>query len=416
MLSSNKKHSIAEQFEANTGFPYATIKGKEYLIEDTCTLAETGLFLSQDKLDEISVNFAQSIDTATQQLFESDASTFSGLCYPIELINLMKTTTTDLSYMRLGFVVDKNGLPKLIEVNSQTPSFNFELEGGTDELLHLLNQKPRDPYYKANLIQSLIDNLETCAQSLGMELKDCNVGLLTCDSVEDIYQMNYIKTLIDNLNITQKTEVLTNLTFDFDHTSNKPFNSITQTKIDILFNWYPLELTITNPYPDGSYFYKLLEQAIKTKQVAVYNGTSFITQNKYLLVYMQENDLVPSDLSDYWTPSFYTKEELEQNQINNWIGKPIWGRQGSGVFGQEIVDGVVSNFNGDMSDSYYNEQYYIYQKMWDSYPITLNNTIYKSTLEKFVYKTNSGWKAGGQGLRISPEHIINNDSSWLILQ
>jgi len=404
---------MIKQFEANTGFPYAKIKGEDYVLNTTCTLNQAGLSLTQTELDDLSVKLAENIEKGTNELFNLNKSDLGELCYPIELIDLLKTKTSDLSYMRLGFVVDIDGNPKLIEVNAQTPSFNFELEGGTDALLPLLNKPPRNTKYITNLTQSLRDNLLLCAESIGKELEDCTVGFLTCDSTEDIYQMNYFKRLIDGLNITKKTEVLTNLTFDFKKLNDKPFNSKTGTEFDILFNWYPLEFTNDNPYPDGSYFYDLLQKAIETKQVAVYNGNSFIAQNKYLLVYMQENNLLDKGLEDYWTPSFYTQEDM--GDIQNWIAKPIWGRQGAGVFGKQKVLDKIIDFNGDMSDDYYNNQYYIYQQMWDSYPIIVNNITYKSTLEKFVYKTKDGWKAGGQGMRISQENVINNDSSWLVL-
>ena len=54
--------------------------------------------------------------------------------------------------------------------------------------------------------------------------------------------------------------------------------------------------------------------------------------------------------------------------------------------------------------------------MWNSYPVIYNNESYKSTLEKFVYKTKDGWKVGGQGLRISQSNIADNDSSWLAIK
>ncbi|MBC7472408.1 MAG: glutathionylspermidine synthase family protein [candidate division SR1 bacterium] len=410
-----EEENFSDKFTNSTGLPYPKVQGRDYLFSQTINLIQTGCKLNQDEFNKLSVDLANLIDSTTATLFNEQKSRLGELCYPLDLIDLIKTPTQNLSYMRLGFVVDMDGNPKLIEINSQTPSYNFELEGGTDEALQLLGKPARDTKYIAGLMQSLNDQLQLCANSISKELKDCTIGFLTCDSTEDIYEMNYLKRLVDGLRVTKKTEVCTNLTFDFKQSTSKPFNSNTQTEFDILFNWYPLEFTHENPYPDGSYFYDLLKKAMDLKQVSVYNGQSFISQNKYLLVYIQENELINRELMDYWTPSFYTQEDLEKAGIQSWIGKPIWGRQGTGVFGKQTILGKTTNFNGDMSDEYYNNQYYIYQQMWNSYPIVIDNIAYKSTLEKFVYKTKDGWKTGGQGMRVSEENVIDNYSSWLIV-
>jgi glutathionylspermidine synthase len=409
-----QEQTFPKIFADQTGLPYADIHN--YILEDTATLTQIGCKQRQSEFDQLAIDLAQSIEKATNILFDEEKSVLGELCYPVELIDLIKQQSSPLSYMRLGFIVPADGKPKLIEINSQTPSFNFELEGGTDTALQLLKKSPRNIAYLKHLQASLRDNLELCAEEIGKTLGDCSVGFLTCDSAEDIYQMNYLKQLVDELKIVQNTEVCTNLTFDFKQTIDKPFNSQTDTQFDILFNWYPLEFTHQSPYPDGSYFYELLRKSIESKKVAVYNGKSFLAQNKYLLVYMQENRLIDQHLLDYWTPSFYTLHDLEKAGIQSWIGKPIWGRQGAGIFGKQVISGQSVEFNGDMSDSYYNNQYYIYQQMWDSHPIAIKDVAHKGTLEKFVYKTKAGWLAGGQGMRISQKHIIDNESSWLIVE
>jgi glutathionylspermidine synthase len=410
-----EKENFSDKFTNDTGLPYPKVQGRDYVLGQTINLSQTGCSLNQDEFDNLATNLASLIDQTTNKLYQEEKSTLGELCYPVELIDLMKAPTSELSYMRLGFVVDLDGKPKLIEVNSQTPSFNYELEGGTDEGLQMLGKPPRNTRYITNLTQSLRDSLIACAKAIDKELGKCTIGFLTCDSTEDLYEMNYLKRVIDGLKITKKTEVCTNLTFDFKQVTGKPFNSDTETEFDILFNWYPLELTHESPYPNGAYFYNLLSKAMDTRQVSVYNGKSFIAQNKYLLVYLQENDLADSSLLEYLTPSFYTQEELATKGIQNWIGKPIWGRQGAGIFGKQTVLGKTIDFSGDMSDEYYNNQYYIYQQMWDCYPIIIDQKSYKSTLEKFVYKTADGWKAGGQGMRISEKNVIDNYSSWLIV-
>jgi glutathionylspermidine synthase len=408
--------NFSQGFVSETGIPYDSLNGKQYLLGKTVSLDQTGCELDQNDFDTLSTDIATEIEKATNNLFVEEKSVLSELGYPIELIDIMKTSGSDLSYMRLSYIIDTSGKPKLIEVNSQTPSFNFELESGTDDALVILGKKPRNSLYLSNLLTSLKINLLICSEQIGKELANCTVGFLTCDSSEDIYQMNYLKRLIDQLGIVNKTEVCTNLTFDFRQSSGKPFNSGTETQFDILLNWYPLEFTHTNPYPDGSYFYDLLKKAVDLKQVVVYNSKSFIAQNKYLLVYMQENGMVGDAIMDYWTPSFYTQDEVEKVGIESWIGKPIWGRQGSGVFGKQMIDGRLIEFTGDMSDEYYTNQYYVYQQMWTCSPVIIDGIEYKSTLEKFVYKTNEGWKPGGQGMRISQESVIDNESSWLIVE
>jgi glutathionylspermidine synthase len=273
----------------------------------------------------------------------------------------------------------------------------------------LLKLPLKDTDTQANLIACFKDNLETLTKSLSKKLADCKIGLLTCDTAEDIYQMNYFKNVISP--ISKNCDVLTTTILDFDQ-HNQVFNSSTGAKYDILFNWFPLELSSLYAYPDGSYFHELLAKSIDSKKIVVFNGKSFLAQNKYFLCWLQEQG-IPADLQEYWTPSFYTEQEVTSK---DWIAKPIWGRQGSGIFGKQTILGKEKDFSGDLSDDYFNSQYFIYQQMWSSYPVTYNNETYKTTLEKFVYKTNAGWKVGGHGLRISKSNIANNDSSWLAIK
>ena len=105
---------------------------------------------------------------------------------------------------------------------------------------------------------------------------------------------------------------------------------------------------------------------------------------------------------------------------NNFVAKPIFGRQSLGVFGS---NGNANNnsqnhkMSGDLGDDYYNNQPYLYQPFVDSYPLIINKNLHNFVLEKFVYKTKTGWTAGGHGLRVnSPDTFTNDISPWVVIE
>lgn len=399
-----------KNFIETSNIPYANIDLFLQYLEEVKTLKDVGLNLSQEEFDIASVEIANIIDTASQEIIKENLTDYS---YPSKTHKLIQQASDSLCYIRLGFMVDiKKGEPRLIEVNSQTPSFNRELEHLTTHALSLMGKK-RVFDYEINLRQCLKSNIYDLSKKLDIGLDKVNIGLFTCEDFEDVYEISYFKEIIEGLGIGNKIEVFTNTHFGIttDTNQRKVFNSKTGTEFDILFNWYPIEWLANEYYEDKSNIAEKLSECIEQNNIAIFNGTdSFVVQNKYLLNYIFDSGLNHR----YMLPAFYTQDDCLEAGYREYVGKPIFCRQGEGIFGI-TESGEIS---GNLDDPYYNNQDYSYQPFVNSYPIiTKDNKLQNVTIEKFVYYDANlkVWKAGGQGLRVDTKRVTDNSSPWLIL-
>ena len=407
-----------KQFVAQSGLDFAE---PTYISCVSKKLSEIGLQLTNNQFDGLAVDIINLIDKKVESIKKWQNQELLDECYPADTIDLITQNKLqfggDFCYARLSFIVDTNGKPNLIEINAQTPSFNYELESGTDLMLDLLQKPARNSQYITNLTNCLMDNLVALSQKINKPLGECRIGMMTCDSAEDLFEMKYLHSIVQSQKKCQQVSVFSNLECDFD-SDNRIFNSKTNDRYDIIFNWYPLELAVGERYPDGTSFGELLAKS----QTPIFNFDSFLAQNKYLLVDLKHPNIVPS---------FYTQEELREylstnipTVQNNFVAKPIFGRQSLGIFGNNnsIHDNLHNNtqnhkMSGDLGDDYYNNQPYLYQPFVDSYPLIINKNLHNFVLEKFVYKTKTGWTPGGHGLRVnSPDTFTNDISPWVVIE
>lgn len=374
-----------------------------YANEQVIQFAELELNMSLLEFEKISFDLANIIDKTSLKI-SYDEPLIKSLGYP-EII--AQVPDGNLCAMRLSYIVDLAGKPNLIEVNSQTPSFWWECETGSDKVLGTQNLV-RNPQYIDNLKNCLTNNIKLLEIKLQKFLKP-KIGLVTCDSPDDIFQMVFIKNMIDELGIAVNTEVLTIDKVDIA-SSNRVFSLNTDEEFDILFFWYPIEFLINDLFADGTDAATRIFEIIKMNKIGFFNGVrSFVAQNKNLFGLITE---MSDELHPNLVETFYTIEEFKsQKPDTNWIGKPTFGREGRGIFGE--VGG--QNIAGDCTDDYYNNQLYIYQPFIDSKKILFQGKEYFYTLEKWMYKTNSGWVPGGQGLRLTKGNIVDNKSIWVVL-
>ncbi len=343
-----------------------------------------------------------------------------GYSYSQNLEKLDVGKQPELACMRLGYVVDRDGTPKLIEVNSQTPSFWWECEDGSRAVQKKLGCEDPSNQYRDNLNSCFRYNLLQCAKNLGKPLENISIGLITCNSQEDIFQMGFVKTKIDDLKLVKNSEVLIIDRMDISNSltnGSGVFSLNSGTFFDIILLWYPLEWLLEEDFADGTDVSEALNQVLEEKNVVIFNGlASFVAQNKNLLAFMTEvqnwEEIEKSDLAEYFTPSYYTRQELNNDLgETGWIGKPIWGRQGAGIFGNDLSGDI----QGDLRDEYYNNQNFIYQPFHKLKPIVFEGQTCNFTLEKWVYKTESGWRPGGQSLRLTLGNIVEDTSRWLTI-
>jgi glutathionylspermidine synthase len=391
---------------SSLGMPFSQ-SNKDYAILDTIDYDKIGLSVSQQELDKIVCQLATIIDEQAKTVGRDD-KLIDSLGYPA---GLKGHFDGNLAMMRLGFVVSTSGKPFLIEVNSQTPSFWWECETGADKVLGEFG-KLRSPSYIGNFQNCIKEQVANLSTKMGI-VGPPSVGLVTCDNEDDIFQMSFLKNSLDSLNVSSYSEILTIDKMDIA-TNDRVFSINTDKEFDILFFWYPLEWLVSDNFADGTRVSNRLFGLVDQNKVQLINGfQSFVAQNKNLLAYITEtsngntNPLHPNFL-----PTYYTLEEFESCKIGpDWIGKPIFGREGKGIFGKQNGRDIL----GDCTDSYYNDQWYVYQGFIQTMPIFYNKKSFDFTFEKWVYKVDGIWKSGGQALRISTEQITDNKSSWLTI-
>jgi glutathionylspermidine synthase len=371
----------------------------QYLFDRPVKWEELKLAISQSEFDTQCKVLATKIDTESSNLIDSNE--IKEYSYPTNILDYLDK---DLSIMRLGFVVDQNMQPKLIEINSQTPSFFWECHDG---LQQGFNTNSPDVVAYTQLLTKYLENQAKLIDIKLNRVTKPRVAIVCCDHTDDLFQMEYVQNLLEASGSTSYTEVFTIENLDIN--AKEMLCSIaTGKEFDAIMLWYPIEWLAVEKFQDGSPALESIFELVNKGKLFVINGMqSFVVQNKEFLSELYENNKSSSVL----TPSFCTKEELEAELGKvDFIAKPIFGREGQGIFGQK---GGVS-FEGDLSDSYYTDQNYIYQTFIDSPSLKISESNYKYTLEKWVVKINGKWFAGGQALRLNPNSdiITNNMSKW----
>jgi glutathionylspermidine synthase len=359
---------------------------------------ELGLGVSQLDFDKECADLTKFLEAQSLELI-NNTTEIKELSYPD---NSLKYLDTNLSIMRLGFVVDTFKKPKLIEINSQTPSFWWECH---DAQVDAFCSSPSN--YKQILVRYLENAIKLVDIHLNRVTKP-RVGLVCCDHPDDLFQMEYVQDLINSANAAGHVEVLTIEDIDIN-AREMVFSTKTNKELDALLFWYPIEWLAIEKFGDETNALEGIFDLVARKKLYIINGMqSFVVQNKEFLAKIWESE---EKLHDMIIPSFYTKDELEAELGKvDFIAKPIFGREGQGVFGQK----AGQSFEGDLSDSYYTDQNYIYQPLISSAQIRIDSIDYTYTLEKWVVKIDGIWYPAGQSLRLnnSTGIITNNESKW----
>jgi glutathionylspermidine synthase len=372
-----------------------------YAVAKSIKWQDLGLNLSQTSFDLQCQDVAKIVDRESQTLI-NQPNGLQDFSYPKNSLNYLDT---NLSIMRLSFVVDQNKQPKLIEINSQTPSFFWECNDGLQDAYQV--DDPSTISYKNILVKYLQNKIDMINLKLNRVTKP-RVGLVCCDHQDDLFQMQYVQTLIDSTDSAGYTEVVTIEQIDIS-AKQTVFSTVSNKEFDALLFWYPIEWLAPEKFADGSMALDAIFELVKDNKLQIINGMqSFIVQNKEFLASLTETiDPLPS----VFVPSFYTLEDFKkQNGEADYIAKPIFGREGQGIFGQK----AGSSFEGDLSDSYYTDQNYIYQPLIQSSNLTIDSQDYKYTLEKWVVKIDGNWQPAGQSLRLNDAQdlIVNNTCKW----
>jgi glutathionylspermidine synthase len=396
-------------FFASLGFGYWQVGTQKYASLESVAWERLGIGMSRAAFSEFSIQTATALGGHLDVMRDYDSAELRECGYPPVLCDdLARLDWGEIRAMRLGYIVDTAGVPHLIEVNAQTPSFWWECETGSSLILEKLGL-PHPGVHSPDLLASLAQMLADAEKYLGR--KASRLGFVVGDAQEDVFQMKWLSQLVSQSDPGLEVEVLTISRLDVNKESAVPYSLNSSLQFDVLFLWYPLEWLATERFVDGVEVWPELSRGLSTHQWYWANGiASFIMQNKYFLAdYCTQN---PAQSAI--THTVATLDEIQAVSPDQWIAKPIWGRQGMAVFGTQ----QGNEFYSDFSDTYYSNQWYAYQPFFSPTPFYFHGVPTTYTLEQWVYHDGSQWKAGGYSLRLNAADTLvsSDDSRWLVVQ
>lgn len=300
-----------------------------------------------------------------------------------------------------------DGQLKLMEINSQTPSFWFEPELGNKLMTRQFKLKDPNPnsqfYLRHALNQSIEENL---AKLPGVYGEKPRVGFVTCNWYEDLHIMRWLSKYCN-----YDYEVLHIEDFDITKKDDVPMSRVSHNPFDVLVFWYPIEWLFKLKFKNGdSVWQVLLEGMAKNSFRMAHAVPSFFIQSKAVLAYITENEdkIFTGKLKGaqkYFSKTYLTPEPLGEN----YCAKPIWGREGRGSFIMKNNKQTYSRYQED----YYVKQPKIYQELLQLPVAEIGDKKINVIYEAWVYRVDGKFVPGAIGTRGS-EHLITDDFSyWL---
>jgi glutathionylspermidine synthase len=342
--------------------------------------------------------------------FHADDLEYYG--FPIETIELIQFDELPPWCMRLDWCWNpQTETYRVIEVNSQTPSFWYEPTVGNNLVAPHFGLQPIENYPTRMLQQSLSDLLQRAAKDLDKPLNSCRIGLTALNNPEDLNTMRWLSRNI-NIDRCRNLDIfgIENLRLD---NNRCVYNAANREPIDILFLWYPIEWLLSDTDEDGEYLYPdLLDLIFEQKIVIVNFGSAFALQSKGIFALIQDLGLsVFSDDAAAAILDYFPKTAMSPADIGtSYFAKPVFGRQGEGAYA--MVDGIRT-FTGNVADSYYTEQPYIYQELLEFPTVEIAETEMTELWGVWLY--NNGRDrliADAVGKRLSIGKVTDDGAYW----
>lgn len=311
----------------------------------------------------------------------------------------------DFFMMRVGWAF-KDGQLKLIEINSQTPSFWAEPHTGNELLAKKFGMDNPTPGATKLMKRALHQVITESVNQVIPTPQNPKVGFLTCSYEMDLKDMEWLANLCDF-----DHDVLDIDQVDFTKGNNKPFHRETGKFYDVLIFWYPVEWLVDLKFYNGESVYDVLIEGIKQKSFACpHLVPSFFIQSKAVLPYITKN--ADKIFTGYLKKAqkYFPKSYFEPTKLGEtYFAKPIWGREGRGAY---------INKEGQIRYSRYQEDYYvkqpkIYQDLLELPTINVEGKSLHVIYECWVYRVNGRLVPGAMALRGS-EHPITDDFSYYI--
>lgn len=339
-----------------------------------------------------------------------DDETLLSLGFPERSVRVIKADSSLPFAMRLDWCWNElTGDKKIVEINCQTPSFWFECLEGNRFAAHHFNLGDPNPEAKELVPTCLYKQIETAAQKLGKKVNQCTVGFTALNNVEDMGTMHWLSQHLKGCNATS-------LLFPLEFLGIKEnlglFYTRNNTKIDILFMWYPLEWAIHDRDEQGKLLWDSLEQLILKQKVVLVNFASgFVLQPKSLFSLITDLgwDFFGCDAATVF--EYFPKTSmLAENIGHSYFAKPILGRQGEGGYAVYNQDVLVE---GSGKNEWYTSQAYVYQELLDMPTIEIEGNEMTALWGSWLMNNGEEeFASAGVGLRLSTGPITDDLSYW----
>lgn len=237
---------------------------------------------------------------------------------------------------RMDWILDNNGVFKILEINSETPAGTFETMYIGEELLKKFNTKLSLENINSKFKEKVLAQASKMIAEYSKVKEIKSIAIVGSLYYEDWYTMNTIKVILSELKGI--TITLGNI-YDLKVTEEGE-TSLYGNKIDALFRYYPLDWL---EYKETEDLERLRVALENNKVISLNNTNSIISQNKifFVLIYEllkfnffneEEVELIENHIP-------FTTIEVDKMKTNDFIVKPILSREGKGIMlSRDILD------------------------------------------------------------------------------
>lgn len=319
------------------------------------------LILDKNKFEELKdlTNKMALLFKKVQSFAKKNISLYKDVLSLSYLEKVIKTSNTEELCLlgRMDWILDNNGVFKILEINSETPAGICETMYIGEALLNKINIKLNLENINSKFKEKLLAQTNKMINEYSRVKEIKSIAIVGSLYYEDWYTMNTIKVILSELKGI--TVTLGNI-YDLK-VSEDLETSLYGKKIDALFRYYPLDWL---EYKETEDLERLKVALENNKVISLNNTNSIISQNKifFALIYelIKFNFFNEEEVKLIKKHIPYTTLEVDEMKTNDFIIKPILSREGKGiVLARDILD--IEEY----------KQGYIYQEY--IFSTTLNN-------------------------------------------
>lgn len=262
---------------------------------------------------------------------------------------------------RMDWILDNDGVFKVLEINSETPAGICETMYIAKEILGKCNSKLNLENINREFKEKLLIQTNKMIEEYSKVKEIKSIAIVGSLYYEDWYTMNTIKDIISEL---KGINVILGNIYDLK-VSEELQVSLYGNEIDAIFRYYPLDWL---EYKETEDLGRLREALENNKVISLNNTNSIISQNKIFFVLIYEllkfNFFNEEEVSLIKKHIPYTALEVDKMKTNDFIIKPILSREGKGiVLSRDVLD--IEEFK----EGYIFQEYIFSQTVQNKYPV-----------------------------------------------